>query len=79
MQCDGTGSVLALEYAVKDDVVYAIDITNYVCDMDYKSLKDAHFGWSVETMGNHICDLAKSKARNHPTAHWGSLRELVAR
>ena len=69
----------ALEYAVKDDVVYAIDITNYVCDMDYKSLKDAHFGWAVEHMGQHCMDLAKKGAKNLPTAHWGSLRELVAR
>lgn len=63
----------ALEFAVKNDVVYAIDITNYVCDMDYKSLKDAHFGWAVETMSNHLCDLAKRNAKNIPTAHWGSL------
>ena len=69
----------ALEYAVKDDVVYAIDITNYVCDMDFRSLKEAHFGWAVEHMGNHLMDLAKKNAKNLPTAHWGSLRELVAR
>jgi hypothetical protein len=61
----------ALEYAVKDDVVYAIDITNYVCDMDFRSLKEAHFGWAVEHMGDHLMDLAKKKAHNLPTAHWG--------
>lgn len=62
----------ALEFAVKGDTVYAIDITNYVCDMDYKSLKDAHFGWSVEHMANHLCDLAKSNARNKQTCSWGA-------
>jgi hypothetical protein len=69
----------ALEFAVKDDVVYAIDITNYVCDMDYKSLRDSHFSWAVEHMGDHCMELAKKGAKNHPVAHWGSLRELVAR
>lgn len=69
----------ALEFAVKDDVVYAIDITNYVCDMDFKSLKEAHFGWAVEHMGNHCMQLAKKGARNLPTAHWGTLRELATR
>ena len=69
----------ALEYAVKNDVVYAIDITNYVCDMDFKSLKEAHFGWAVETMCNHLCDLAKSGAKNIPTAHWGTVPQLMTR
>ena len=69
----------ALEFAVKNDTVYAIDITNYVCDMDYKSLKDAHFGWAVEHMGNHLCELAQKQARNLPTAHWGRMPELIGR
>ncbi|MBI3926250.1 MAG: hypothetical protein HY319_11970 [Armatimonadetes bacterium] len=63
----------ALEFAVKGDVVYAIDITNYVCDMDYRSLKDAHFGWAVETMANHLIHLARSGARNLPAADWSRI------
>ena len=69
----------ALEFAVKDDVVYAIDITNYVCDMDFKSLKEAHFGWAVETMCNYLCDLAKKGARNKHTADWSNLPKLAHR
>jgi hypothetical protein len=69
----------ALEFAVKDNVVYAIDITNYVCDMDIKSLKEAHFGWAVETMCNHLCDLAKKNAHNIKTADWAGMKPLATR
>lgn len=66
----------ALEFAVKDGVVYAIDITNYVCDMDYKSLKDAHFGWAVEHMADFLIEKARAGARNEPTANWSRISEF---
>ncbi|HXE72967.1 MAG TPA: hypothetical protein VNO81_09930 [Candidatus Nitrosotenuis sp.] len=62
----------AMEFAVRGDTLYAIDITNYVCDMDYNSLKDAHFSWAVETMAEFLVDLALSGARNAPTANWAT-------
>lgn len=61
----------ALEFAVKDHVLYAIDITNYVCDFDYRSLKDAHFPWVVNTMADFLIEKAKSGERNEVTANWG--------
>lgn len=60
----------AMEFAVKGDTLYAIDITNYVCDFDYKSLRDAHFGWAVNTMCDFILEMAHSGAPNNPTARW---------
>lgn len=63
----------ALEFAVKGDTVYAIDITNYVCDMDYKSLKDAHFGWAVEHMADFLIEKAKNGDRNGPCADWSKI------
>lgn len=66
----------ALEFAVKDDVVYAIDITNYVCDMDYKSLRDAHFSWAVDHMAELLMEKARTGARNEPTANWGRISEF---
>ncbi|MBQ7503053.1 hypothetical protein IJT93_10180 [bacterium] len=60
----------ALEFAVKDHVLYAIDITNYVCDFDYRSLKDAHFPWVVNHMADFIIEKAKENAHNDPTACW---------
>ena len=65
----------AMEFAVKGDTLYAIDITNYVCDFDYNSLRDAHFGWAVDTMCGFLLEMARSGARNAPTARW---RELLA-
>lgn len=67
----------ALEFAIKGDTVYAIDITNYVCDMDYKSLKDAHFGWAVEHMSDFLIEKAREKAANAPTANWGRIPEFT--
>jgi len=60
----------AMEFAVKGDTLYAIDITNYVCDFDLNSLREAHFGWAVETMCNFILEVAHSGARNEPCARW---------
>ncbi len=60
----------ALEFAVKDGVLYAIDITNYVCDMDYNSLKDAHFNWAVEHMCKFLTEKGKRGATNQPCADW---------
>lgn len=66
----------ALEFAVKGDTVYAIDITNYVCDMDYKSLRDAHFHWAVDHMSDFLIEKARQGARNEPTANWSRISEF---
>jgi len=50
----------AIELAVKDDVIYGIDLTNYTPDMDYKSLRDAHFPWVVERMAEFAVEKALS-------------------
>lgn len=63
----------AMEFAVKDGVLYAIDITNYVCDFDYNSLRDAHFSWAVNNMCDFIIEKARSGERNKPTAVWGDI------
>ena len=48
----------ALEFAVKDDTFYGIDLTNYTPDFDHRSLKDAHFPWVVEKMASFALDKA---------------------
>ncbi len=67
----------ALEFAVKGDTVYAIDITNYVCDMDYRSLKDAHFGWAVDHMAELLIEKAKKGKHNAATADWKKIPKLT--
>ena len=51
----------ALEFAVKDGRFYGIDLTNYTPDLDYRSLKDAHFPWAVEKMATFAIEKALSK------------------
>jgi glutathione synthase/RimK-type ligase-like ATP-grasp enzyme len=52
----------ALEFAVKDGLFYGIDLTNYTPDLDYRSLKDAHFPWAVEKMAEFAVEQALSGA-----------------
>jgi len=66
----------ALEFAVKDGDFYGIDLTNYTPDMDYRSLKDAHFPWVVEKMAEFAIEKALSKDR---TPKPPDFRELMLR
>jgi glutathione synthase/RimK-type ligase-like ATP-grasp enzyme len=66
----------ALEFAVKDGIFYGIDLTNYTPDLDYRSLKDAHFPWAVEKMAEFAVEKALSAERT-PTPP--NFRELMLR
>jgi glutathione synthase/RimK-type ligase-like ATP-grasp enzyme len=63
----------ALEFAVKDGTFYGIDLTNYTPDMDYKSLKDAHFPWAVEKMAEFAVEKALSGERTPAAPDWRAL------
>jgi glutathione synthase/RimK-type ligase-like ATP-grasp enzyme len=54
----------AIELAFKDGKYIGIDLTNYTPDLDYRSLKDAHFPWAVEKMAEFAVEKAMS---NEPT------------
>ena len=66
----------ALEFAVKDGAFYGIDLTNYTPDLDYRSLKDAHFPWVVEKMAEFAVEKALSGER---TPRPPDFRELMLR
>jgi glutathione synthase/RimK-type ligase-like ATP-grasp enzyme len=66
----------ALEFAVKDGEFYGIDLTNYTPDLDYRSLKDAHFPWAVEKMAEFAVEKALSGER---TPRAPDFRELMLR
>ena len=53
----------ALEFAVRDGRFYGIDLTNHTPDLDYRSLKDAHFPWAVEKMAEFAVEKALSGER----------------
>jgi hypothetical protein len=64
----------ALEFAVKDGKFYGIDLTNYTPDLDYRSLKDAHFPWAVEKMAEFAVEKALSGERTPKPPNY---RELM--
>jgi hypothetical protein len=66
----------ALEFAYRDGRLYGIDLTNYTPDLDYRSLKDAHFPWAVEKMAEFALEKALS---GEPTPPPPDFRELVLR
>jgi hypothetical protein len=63
----------ALEFAVKDGKVYGIDLTNYTPDLDYRSLKDAHFPWAVEKMAVFATEKALSEEEAPAGPDWRAL------
>jgi glutathione synthase/RimK-type ligase-like ATP-grasp enzyme len=63
----------ALEFAVKDGLFYGIDLTNYTPDLDYRSLKDAHFPWAVERMAELAVEKALSGEPTPAVPDWRAL------
>jgi glutathione synthase/RimK-type ligase-like ATP-grasp enzyme len=63
----------AIELAFKDGRYLGIDLTNYTPDMDYRSLKDAHFPWVVEKMAQFAVEKALSKDPTPATPDWRTL------
>lgn len=63
----------ALEFAVKDGELYGIDLTNYVCDFDMRSLREAHFPWVVETMAKFAIEKARERASAGMPSNWEQL------
>lgn len=49
-----------VEWAVRDDIPYAVDFMNLVPDLDVNSLTQVYFNWAVQ----HIADLAIRLAQN---------------
>ncbi len=63
----------SLEYAVKDDVPYAIDFMNCAPDMDIYSLTPTYFDWVVKGMADLAIKLAKEPRRTAVEAKWSAL------
>lgn len=63
----------AIELAVKDGRFYGIDLTNYTPDLDYRSLKDAHFPWAVEKMAAFAIEKALSDEATPNSPDWKAL------
>ena len=55
-----------VEFAVRDDVLYAIDFLNPAPDFDNFSIKEDNFGWVLDRM----CDLVLGYARGDTQPPW---------
>jgi glutathione synthase/RimK-type ligase-like ATP-grasp enzyme len=63
----------ALEFAVREGRIYGIDLTNYAPDLDYRSLKDAHFPWAVEKMAAFAVEKALGEEPTPAPPAWKKL------
>ena len=55
-----------VEFAVRGDVLYAIDFLNPAPDFDNFSIKEDNFGWVLDKM----CDLVLGYARGEVKPPW---------
>jgi hypothetical protein len=62
-----------VEFAIKNDIPYAIDFMNPAPDMDVNSLGRKHFDWMVTHMADMTIRLAKSKDATRDRYTWGKL------
>ncbi|MEO5953881.1 MAG: hypothetical protein ABIQ44_15570 [Chloroflexia bacterium] len=60
--------MVTAEFAVRDDIPYAIDWLNPAPDMDYHSITPTYFEWVVENMANLVIERAKQGYT--PGHHW---------
>ncbi|HEX2620366.1 MAG TPA: hypothetical protein VHL11_09470 [Phototrophicaceae bacterium] len=62
-----------VEFAIRNEVPYAIDFMNPAPDMDVNSLGKTHFDWMVTHMADMVIRLAKSEASTRERYYWGKL------
>ncbi len=62
-----------VEWAVRDDIPYAIDFMNPAPDMDVNSLTPFYFDWAVEHMADMAIRLAKEPQQQLTELKWNSL------
>jgi predicted nucleotidyltransferase len=65
-----------VEFAVRDNIPYAIDFMNSAPDFDITSLTEKYFYWVVDKMANLVIDSAK-QAVDQPTQYrWNELMKI---
>ncbi len=62
-----------VEFAIKDEIPYAIDFMNPAPDMDINSLGQVHFNWMVTHMADMAIRLAKSNEATRDRYQWGRM------
>lgn len=65
-----------VEFAVRNNIPYAIDFMNSAPDFDISSLTEKYFSWVVDKMANLVIDFAK-QAVNQPNQYrWNELMKI---
>ncbi|MCS6916799.1 MAG: hypothetical protein RMK52_09900 [Chitinophagales bacterium] len=68
-----------VEFAVRDNIPYAIDFCNPVPDADRHSVGDDNFEWIVETMANYLIERALQQREGADNLTWGNfIRQATA-
>ncbi len=63
----------SIEWAVKDNIPYAIDFMNPAPDMDIYSLTPHYFDWAVQAMADMAIRLAKQPLAQFKETRWSQL------
>jgi len=63
----------SIEFAIRDDVPYAIDFMNPAPDMDIYSLTPTYFEWTVKAMADMAIRLAKKPRRQSRALKWDAV------
>ena len=61
-----------VEFAIRDDIPYAIDFCNPAPDADINSVGQENFDWIVENAANMAIEKAKQFKKDQMNLTWGS-------
>jgi glutathione synthase/RimK-type ligase-like ATP-grasp enzyme len=65
-----------VEFAVRDNIPYAIDFMNSAPDFDISSLTEKYFPWVINKMADLVINSAKSAAEKKPSYRWNELMKI---
>lgn len=65
-----------VEFAVRNNIPYAIDFMNSAPDFDISSLTEKYFSWVVDKMANLVIDFAKQAANQPNQYRWNELMKI---
>lgn len=65
-----------VEFAVRDNIPYAIDFMNSAPDFDISSLTEKYFPWVINKMADLVIESAKKAVEEKPTYRWNELMKI---
>ena len=65
-----------VEFAVRDNIPYAIDFMNSAPDFDISSLTEKYFPWVINKMADLVIESAKSSVEKKTSYRWNELMKI---